>query len=99
MAQGLENRRNSQCRNYDGDIVILADDPTEQVLQGKDKTKVDQGQQDRQRAIHQRAINQQIDVVEPIAQNREPNGERDQEQGGGPDDKSNNKSPERFELR
>ena len=81
MAQRLEERSNSERRDHDGDIVILVDDPSEQVLQGKNETKVDQSQQNRQRAIDQRAIDQHVDIVESIAQNREPNGERDQEKG------------------
>ena len=85
MAQGLEKRSNCERRNHDGDIVILVDDPPQQVLQGKDKTNIDQSQQDRQRAIDERPIDQHVDVVQPIAQNREPNGERDEKQGDGPD--------------
>src|SRR6266581_5314031 len=53
MAQRLEQGSNREGRDHDGDIVVLADDPPQQVLQGKDKNNIDQGQQDRQRAIHQ----------------------------------------------
>src|SRR6266702_6013512 len=83
MAQGLEESSNSECRDYAGDIVILAYDPSQQVLQGKDETKIDHSQQDRQRAIHERTVDQQVDVVESVPQNREPNGERDQEKYDG----------------
>ena len=41
MAQGLEESSNSKCRDHDGNIVILAYDPSQQVLQGKDETNVD----------------------------------------------------------
>src|SRR5436853_220196 len=63
MAQGLEERRNSQRRDHDGDIIILADDPPEQVLQSKYKTEVDQSQQDGQRAVDDGALNKQINVI------------------------------------
>ena len=60
--------------------------PRSRYCKPKDEAKVDQGQDGSQAAIHQRAIDQHIDVVQSIAQNREPNGERNQEQGDGPDD-------------
>ena len=45
MAQGLEERRNGEGRDHDGDSVILVDHSPQQGLQGKDETKVEQSQQ------------------------------------------------------
>ena len=42
MAQGLEESRNCQGGDNDGDVRRLVDKPPEEVLQGKDETKVDQ---------------------------------------------------------
>jgi hypothetical protein len=57
---------NSEGRDHDDDIILLADDPPEQILQGKDESNVDQVQDCSQAAIDQRTIDQQINVVEPI---------------------------------
>jgi len=64
MAQGLEERRDSECRSND-DHGRLRDLPGEQAHQCPEtyhQANVDQSQQDRQRAIHQRAIDQHVDV-------------------------------------
>ena len=42
MTEWLEQRRNRQRRNHNGDAVILADDSPQQVLESKDETKVEQ---------------------------------------------------------
>ena len=89
MAQGLEESRNDEGRDHDSDRVILVEHPLEQRLQRKNEAKVQQGQQSSQAAIHQCAIDQHVDIVESIAQNREPNGERDQEKGDVEDDIDN----------
>ena len=86
MTQGLEEGGNSECRDHDGNIVPLVDDPSEQVLQDKDETNINQGQDRGQAAIDERAIDQHVDVVQSIPQNREPNGERDQKQSDGEDE-------------
>src|SRR5579859_3098429 len=91
VTQRLEDGRNHQGGDHDGNVAIGVDDAAQEGLQSDDAAEVNQGQYDCERAIDQRAIDEQVDVVESIAQNREPYGERDQEQGGGPDDKSNNK--------
>src|SRR2546423_5801284 len=85
MAQGLEESNNDQRRNHDSDRIILVVHPLEQRLQGKNEAKIQQSEQSGQAAIHQCAIDQHVDIVEPVPQNREPNGERDQEKGDGPD--------------
>jgi hypothetical protein len=41
-ASWLEERRNGECRDYDDNTVVLVDRPLEQVLEGKDKAKVDE---------------------------------------------------------
>src|SRR5229473_6038244 len=79
MAQGLEESSNDEGRDHDSDRIILVEHPLEQGLQSKDEAKVKQGEQSSQAAIHERAVDQQVDIVQPIAQNREPNRERDQE--------------------
>ncbi len=99
MAQGLEERRNDEGRDHDSDRVILVEQPLEQRLQRNNEAKVQQGEQSRQAAIHQRTVDQHVDIVESIAQNREPNGERDQEKGDGEDDNTNtivNRFPQRI---
>ena len=83
MAQRLEQRSNDEGRDHNSDSIILVEHPLEQGLQHKNETKVQQGQQSGQAAVHQRAVDQHVDIVESIAQNREPNGERDQEQNDG----------------
>jgi len=45
MAQQLEERCNSEGRDHNSDIVVLADDAPKQELYGEDETKVDQSQQ------------------------------------------------------
>src|SRR5579863_4623947 len=76
-AQGLEESGNDESRDHNGDRVILVEQPLKQRLQGNNEAKVQQGEQCSQAAIHQGAVDQQINVVESIAQNREPNRERD----------------------
>ena len=80
-AQGLEERGDRECRDHDGDIVLLVDDPPEQVLQSKDEAKVDQGQDSGQGAIDQRAVNDDIDIVQAVAQDRNAKREWDEERG------------------
>src|SRR5260370_25195187 len=84
MAQGLEESCNDERRDHDSDRVILVEHALEQRLQRNNEAKVQQGEQNRQAAIHYGAVDQHVDIVKSIAQNREPNGERDQEQGDGP---------------
>ena len=81
MAQGLEESSNDQRRDHDCDRIILVKQPLEQRLQGKNEAKIQQGEQSGQAAIHQCAIDQHVDIIQSIPQNREPNGERDQETG------------------
>ena len=81
MAQGPKERRYDERRDHDSYRVILVEQSLEQCLQSENEAKVQQGEQSRQGAIHQRAVDQQVDVVESIAQNREPDREWDQEQG------------------
>jgi hypothetical protein len=52
MAQRLEEGSNSECRDDDGNVVILVDDSSEQELQCEDKTKVDKGKDGGQCAIN-----------------------------------------------
>src|SRR5260370_41853982 len=94
MTKGLEEGRNDQGGDHNGSTVIGVDDAAQEGLQPDDAAKVYQDQYGCERAIHQRAVDQQVDVVEPIAQNREPDGERGQKQGGWPKGKSNKKTTE-----
>ena len=58
-------------------------------LQSEDEAKVDESQGSCQRTVNQRAIDKNIDIPEPGAQDGEDNGERDekyQEVGGSEDD-------------
>ena len=59
------------------------------VLEREHADFVDHSQHDRQGAIDQRAVNDEINVIEPEAQNGKANGERDQEKGDGEDDSVN----------
>ncbi|HEX6552190.1 MAG TPA: hypothetical protein VF026_05465 [Ktedonobacteraceae bacterium] len=65
-SQGLEQNSNNKRRNHDGDIVILVDHPPEQVLQGNDETKVDQSKESGQGAIHKGAVDEDINVPQPV---------------------------------
>src|SRR5205809_3061767 len=56
------------------------------VLEREHADFVDHSQHNRQGAIDQRAVNDEINVIEPVAQNGKANGERDQEEGDGEDD-------------
>src|SRR6266550_4757547 len=51
MVQGLEQSGNGECRDHDGDIINLINDPLEQVLQGKDEAEVEQSKDGSQGAI------------------------------------------------
>src|SRR6266567_8378890 len=70
MAQGLEESSNDERRDHDSDRIILVEHPLEQRLQGKNEAKIQKGQQSSQTAIHQCTIDQHVNVVQPIAQNR-----------------------------
>src|SRR5712692_1577387 len=91
MAQGLEESSNEEGRDHDSDRVILVEHPLEQRLQHKNEAKVKQGEQSSQAAIHKGAVDEHVDVVESIPQDREPNGERDQKYGD-PEDESKDHS-------
>src|SRR5579863_550731 len=62
MAQGLEEGVNGEGRDHDGHIVIQVDKSAEQILQGKDKAKVYEGQANSQAAVDQCAIDEDINV-------------------------------------
>ena len=96
MAQRLEESRNDKRRDHDSDRVILVEQPLEQRLQRNNEDKVKQSEQSRQAAIHQGAVDQYVDIVEPVPQNREPNGERDQEKGDVEEDITNHYSVNRL---
>src|SRR5229473_3606126 len=70
MAQGLEESSNDEGRDHDSDRVILVEHPLEQRLQSNDEAKVQQGEQSRQAAIHQGTVDQQVDIVQSMPQNR-----------------------------
>src|SRR6266513_5982267 len=56
------------------------------VLEREHADFVDHSQHNRQGAIDQRAVNDDINVIEPVTQNGKANGERDQEKGDGEDE-------------
>ena len=78
MAQWLEERRNHEGRDHDGNSVILVEHALKQGLQRKNEAKVEQSQDHGQVAIHQRAIDNDVNVVEPVAQQCDPDGEGDE---------------------
>src|SRR6266702_1512163 len=72
--QRLEEGGNHQ-RGADEDQGLLgeaAGHGTHQGLQGEDEANIEPHQQDGQTAIHQRAVDDNVDVPHPIAQNRDP---------------------------
>ena len=64
-------------------VLFWWNTPLEQRLQDNNESNVQEGEQSSQAAIHQGTVDQQVDVVESIPQNWEPNGERDQEKYDG----------------
>ena len=80
MAQRLEQRCNDEGRDYNSDSVTLVEHPLKQGLQGKNEAKVQQGEQNSQCPIDQRAglIRTSISY-RAIAQDREADRERDEQ--------------------
>src|SRR5256885_13395187 len=64
MAQGVEERSDGQRRGNNDDWRLrgLPGELAHKRLETNYETDVDQGQQDRQRAIDQRAVDQHIDI-------------------------------------
>src|SRR6266568_1730741 len=79
-AERLEQQGDSQRGEDDGHAAVIADDATQQRGKANDEAHVDRRQDDCQRAIHQRAIDERINVPQPIPQHGETKRERDQEQ-------------------
>src|SRR5579859_106340 len=89
LTQGLEEARNGEGRGYDNKRRLreLARNQAYQRSQTDHQPGIDQGQQDRQRTIDQRAVDQQINIVEPEAQNSQTRADlhnkyREQKRGG-----------------
>src|SRR6266699_1718937 len=78
-AERLEQPVNRQRGEDDGHAAVMADDATQQRLQPNHQAHVDPRQDDRQRTIHQRTIDEHINVPQPVAQHGKPKRERDQE--------------------
>ncbi len=70
-AQGPDERVDDQGGNDDSDAVILADEATQQRGEANHQAHVDPRQADRERTIHQRAIDEHINVPQPGAQHGE----------------------------
>ena len=62
MVQGLKQGRNDEGRDHDCDRVILVEQPLAQGLQSKNEAEVDQTQQNRQRAVDQRLVYEDIHI-------------------------------------
>ncbi len=75
MAQGLEEGSNDQGGDDDGDTAVLADDAPQERLQANDQANIDRRQDDRECAIDQGAVDDDVDIVEPVAQQGDPDGE------------------------
>src|SRR5713226_9961141 len=75
MAQGLEQSRNCQRGDDDSHTAVLADDAPQQRLQANHQANVDYRQDDRERTIDQRAIDQAIYIIELVTQDGNPNAE------------------------
>src|SRR5258708_26395930 len=73
MAQGLEQSRDGQGGDDDGHTAVLADDAPQQRLQANHQANVDYRQDERERTIHQRAVDQTIYIIERVTENRNPN--------------------------
>ena len=61
-AQGQEERGNNQRRDDNDHIIILLDDPTQEELQADNETGIDRRQQRGQHTVHQRFIDQDINI-------------------------------------
>src|SRR6266516_4680075 len=75
----MEEGRDGQSGDDDGDAIVMADDTPQESLQANHQAKVNHGQHRCQCTVNQRAIDKNIDVPEPRAQDSEGNGERDEE--------------------
>src|SRR5207245_9040352 len=81
--QGLDESGNSQGRANDSELVrlSLAGQLIQEVLQGDNGDEIHQAEDARQRAVDEGAIDEHIDVPEPVAQHGEAERERDEEHG------------------
>ena len=70
MTEGLEEEKNDQGGDNNGNITVLVDDCSKQVLQGKDEAEIDHGQQSGQTAIDQCAIDENVDIIEPSSKTK-----------------------------
>src|SRR6266699_4032637 len=87
IMQWLEQNPNQKSGSDNRQLVSPYEcETTCQELECEHADFVDHSQHDRQGAIDQRAVNDEIYVIEPEAQNGKANGERQQEKGDGPDD-------------
>src|SRR6266566_761514 len=75
----MEEGRDGQSGDDDGDAIVMADDTPQESLQANHQAKVNHGQHGCQCTVNQRAIDKNIDVPEPSAQDSQGNGERDEE--------------------
>src|SRR6266516_8063353 len=61
LAERLEQDIDRQGGDDDGDPIVLADDATQKHLQANDQAHIDPRQDNRERAIHDRTTNEDID--------------------------------------
>ncbi len=80
MTQRLEQKVDHQRGEDDDHTAALVDDATQQRLQANHQAHVDPRQDDRQRAIDQGAVDDDIDIPQPVAQNGDGEAEDDREQ-------------------
>ena len=78
----MEEGRDGQSGDDDGDAIVMADDTPQESLQANHQAKVNHGQHRCQGTVNQRTIDQNIDIPEPGAQDGEDNGERDEKYQG-----------------
>ena len=63
------SRMHERSLSWQRAMLVVARDALPALVETDDQANIDQSQQDRQRPIHQCAIDQEINVIEPIAQN------------------------------
>ena len=80
-SQWVEESCNHEGRgdNQEGVIPYLSCQSMREGLQGKDEANVDQSKNTGQGATDERAIDEHVDIVEAVAQNSDPKGERKRE--------------------
>src|SRR6266851_4443247 len=79
IAQRLEEGRDGQSGDDDGHTAVLADDAPQQRLQANHQANIDYRQDDRERTIHQGAVDDDVDLPQPVAQQSNPDGEGDED--------------------